>query len=169
MRSVYGPTQHMWGGVLRSSIFKAFSDYTSHLFGGDVDESQFKGRICEDFTEVAGYRDVLQRIMDSLIFFWYYSAYWVRDCTSRNVSREHQRARNKHRLVSLWALGEQLRFRAVFPLAKLIAIHDDSGVFRSGDFKSGFRINNVSHIQLSGKRSLEGIAYRLASERGWAA
>lgn len=26
------------GGVLHSSIFKAFSDFTSHLFGGDVDE-----------------------------------------------------------------------------------------------------------------------------------
>ena len=29
-----------WGGVLFNSIFKAFSDFTSHLFGGDVDETE---------------------------------------------------------------------------------------------------------------------------------
>lgn len=28
------------GGVLLNSIFKAFSDFTSHLFGGDVDETE---------------------------------------------------------------------------------------------------------------------------------
>lgn len=40
--NLYGNVQYWFiplvGGVLLSSIFKAFSDFTSHLFGGDVDE-----------------------------------------------------------------------------------------------------------------------------------